>query len=61
MTYIALVTALGIGYAIGLFQNGITINDMRGKESETPVEYNQSVGIPEYMDYHEETKGANKF
>lgn len=59
MEYIALVLALFVGYIIGLMQKGITIKHR--DLDEVPKEYNESVGLQDYMDYYDKTKGVNKF
>lgn len=60
MIYLSLVIALALGYVIGLIQKGIHITHHDQYEN-TSNEYNKSVGIPEYMEYHEETGGVNKY
>lgn len=44
------LAALVIGYVIGLLQKGIHIHK-HGEEY--PDEYNQSVGMDEYMDFYD--------
>ena len=61
MIYLALVTALGIGYAIGLMQNGIHIYHKENYHIDEDSEPNSSVGIDYFKEYYDETDGVNKF
>lgn len=60
MTYLTLVLAVGIGYLIGLLQNGIKIypNSLEKMDNQ---EYNESYGVDEIKEYYDDTEGMNNF
>lgn len=60
MTYLTLVLAIGLGYVIGLLQNGIKVYQNYQPEYEDG-QYNESHGISEIKEYYDETEGMNKF
>lgn len=60
MSYLTLVLAIGLGYVIGLMQNGVKVyTNTQPKVKEG--EYNKSQGIQDIKDYYDETNGLNDF
>ena len=58
---IIVMTPFIIGYVLGLLQQPIRIEIKKKDSLLEQSEYNKSVGIQEFMEYHDQTDGANKF
>lgn len=58
---IIVMTPFIIGYVLGLLQQPIRIEIKKKDSLLEQTEYNNSVGIQEFMEYHDQTDGANKF